>query len=60
MPDGVFEMAGLEGELVAHVPPSGKVAATAKLDVETFSLSKGASTNGTGNDLKETTNGEKE
>ncbi len=42
MPDGVFEMEGLEGELVANVPPNGKVAANVKLDVDTFSLSRGA------------------
>jgi hypothetical protein len=42
MPDGLFEMEGLEGELVAQVSPGGSLAANIKLDVETFSLSRGA------------------
>ena len=36
MPDGQFDMAGLSGDLVAQVPVSGPMSATADMNVQTF------------------------
>ena len=36
MPDGAFEMEGLEGKLVAAIPVGRELSAEAKLDVQTF------------------------
>ena len=38
MPDGQFDMAGLSGDLVAQVPVSGPMSATADMNVQTFHM----------------------